>query len=159
MKYLISLGSNLGDRKQNIRKAVAGIRNYGTLLSVSDLFQSEPFGVREQPFFFNLVLELDSPLRPFRLLRKCKQLEVELGRARSFRWGPRVIDIDILEWEGESITHPVLTIPHPGLEKRRFVLAPLSQIHPDFHARSGYSVAQLVALCPDGSRIESVGQL
>ncbi len=157
MKYILSLGSNLNDRIANIRRAMAGLESFSRINAVSDLYESAPFGGVEQPDFVNIVAEVETSLRPFRLLRKIKALEMQVGRTKSVRWGPRVIDIDIVEWEGETISGPVLSIPHPGLEKRKFVLQPLAQIQPDFRNRAGADIRQLLSECRDRSPVTRIG--
>lgn len=125
----LSLGSNLGKKDENILKAFSLIGNIYKISNYSSLYLTAPVGFREQPFFLNMVIKIDSEkVSPIELLDSLKSLEKEIGRKESFRWGPRLIDIDILYIEGIKIDTEVLTIPHRELFKRNFVLIPLSEI-------------------------------
>ncbi len=125
----LSLGSNLGNKDENILKAFYLIGNRYEILNYSSLYLTAPVGFREQPFFLNMVIKIDSEkVTPIELLDSLKSLEKEIGRKESFRWGPRLIDIDILYIEGIKIDTEVLTVPHRELFKRNFVLIPLSEI-------------------------------
>lgn len=125
----LSLGSNLGNKDENIIKAFSLIGNKYKILNYSSIYLTAPVGFREQPFFLNMVVKIDSEkVAPIDILDSLKSLEKEMGRKKSFRWGPRLIDIDILYIEGIKINTKVLTIPHRELFKRNFVLIPLSEI-------------------------------
>ncbi len=142
MRYFIGLGSNCGDRLTNLKKASRALERFGKVVKKSAIYETEPWGVEEQNKFFNAVLILETNLRPFRLLRKLKALELALGRKRTFVYGPRVIDLDVLEWDGPQIHSSVLHIPHPHLLQRAFVLVPLSELEPEFRLCNGQTVAQ-----------------
>jgi 2-amino-4-hydroxy-6-hydroxymethyldihydropteridine diphosphokinase len=126
----IGLGSNLGDKEANCRKAIALLEKSGRVTSVSSLYCTEPVGLAEQDDFVNAVVELETVLPPEALLDRCLSIEKELGRKRTVHWGPRTIDVDILLYGDVMIETPELTIPHPLLHNRRFVLVPLSEIAP-----------------------------
>lgn len=128
----IGIGSNLGDREANLFAAVDALRRMDTLAvrRCSSVYESAPVGPA-QPRFLNAVVEVDCGLLPVRLLACLKQIEVDLGRQRRKRWGPREIDLDILLWEGEVIAEPSLQVPHLELHKRRFALEPLCELAPD----------------------------
>lgn len=147
MDYYLSLGANLGDRITSLNKALSALGRFGTIRKKSAFYRTEPYGMAGQPPFINLVCSFDCGLRPQRLLRKIKQIELESGRTRTTRWGPRVIDIDILDWNGEAVRSEVLTLPHAELEKRAFVLIPLSEIAPSFLTRQGVDISSLIENC------------
>ena len=128
----LSLGSNVGDRAAVLRRAIAGLpaATRGRVLRVSRLYETAPWGVRNQPSFFNLALALDTPLAPRDLLTALKEMEAAAGRTAGPRWGPRPLDIDILLYDQLVQNDPALIIPHPHLRERRFVLQPLADIWP-----------------------------
>jgi 2-amino-4-hydroxy-6-hydroxymethyldihydropteridine diphosphokinase len=131
-RAFIGLGSNLGDRRALLAGAVAGLRRRGDVVAVSPLYETEPVGgpAGSGPFL-NLVVELVTADPPRRLLERCHELEVAAGRVREERWGPRTLDADVLYVEGEAVDEEDLTVPHPRLWERRFVLAPLADLAPD----------------------------
>lgn len=142
----IGLGSNLGDREGNLLAAVAALRSIddAAVLQCSSLYESAPLGP-PQPRYLNAVVELACGLAPLRLLGILKQIEAELGRTPSQRWGPRAIDLDVLIWEGRVVAEPSLQIPHLDLHQRRFVLEPLCEVRPDVrHPVLGVSAAELL---------------
>ncbi len=139
MTTFLSLGSNQGDRKFNLDQAIALLQKTSgvTVVKISSIYETEPWGGVEQKPFLNLVLELDTKLTPWELLRECKEIEDKLGRKKEIHWGPRVIDLDILSYQDFEIQSEELTIPHPYMEQREFVLAPLREIVPGFLLPSG----------------------
>ncbi len=129
----LGLGANLGDREANIREALRKLDLLPTIdvKTVSSLIETTPVGITEQPDFLNAAAEIETTLTPHRLLEAILAVEKDLGRERTLRWGPRVIDIDILIYEDKQIKSPSLTLPHPRLTERAFALAPLAEIAPD----------------------------
>jgi 2-amino-4-hydroxy-6-hydroxymethyldihydropteridine diphosphokinase len=129
----LGLGSNLGDRKDYINKAVSRLVSYPeiVLLKTSSIIETEPYGKTDQPFFLNCVMKIDTTLSAQKLLRLCLKTETNLGRIRNEKWGPRTIDIDILFYGTEIIEENDLIIPHPGIQERKFVLASLAELCPD----------------------------
>ncbi len=129
----LGLGSNIGDRLSNMRAAVEYIRNYRgcCIVDVSALYETKAVGVIEQPDFLNAVISIRTILTPKDLLEMCRSIENELGRKRTIRWGPRVIDVDILVYDNLMIKTDELTIPHPEMTSRAFVMVPLAEIAPD----------------------------
>lgn len=129
-RAFIGLGSNLGERVANIRRAIElleGCKDVEVLRRAS-LYETEPVGIEAQPWFINTVVEIETRLTPCELFKLCKQIEGQVGREHKGRWGPREIDVDILLF-GDVITNSdELVIPHPELHKRRFVLVPLCEI-------------------------------
>jgi 2-amino-4-hydroxy-6-hydroxymethyldihydropteridine diphosphokinase len=130
-RVYLSLGSNLGDRTANLRRALAELEPNARLLQLSSLYETEPVGVTDQPTFLNLAAEAETDLEPLELLRWIKEVESRVGRRQTYRWGPRVIDIDILLYEGRIVESRELTVPHRELPNRAFVLVPLAEIAPD----------------------------
>lgn len=129
----LSIGSNLGDRINYINKAIEKLKqNNIKIIKSSNIIETEPYGYKEQGKFLNMAVEIDSDLEPFELMKLISKIESELGRIRTKRWGPRVIDIDIIFYNSLIINEPDLKIPHPDMQNRFFVLKPLQEIAPDF---------------------------
>ncbi len=128
----LGLGSNLGDRLGNLRRAVEGLEARGVkVLRASSAYETAPLGLEGQPDFINAVLEVETPLSPEDLLRACKEVEKSIGRTGRERWGPREIDVDVLLYRGKAVDDGRLKVPHPRLTERLFALAPLLEIEPD----------------------------
>lgn len=128
----LSLGSNLNNRKANLKKALKELKkNQINLLKISSLYKTEPVGLKKQPCFLNIVVKGRTNLSPNELLRTISGVEKKLGRIRKKKWGPRIIDIDILLFNKLIIDRKDLIIPHPYLHKRNFALIPLTEISPD----------------------------
>ena len=129
----LSIGSNLGDRINYLKKALEKLKqNNIQIIKSSNIIETEPYGYKEQGKFLNMAVEIDSELEPFELMKLISKIESELGRIRTKRWGPRVIDIDIIFYDYLIINEPDLKIPHPDMQNRFFVLKPLQEIAPDF---------------------------
>jgi 2-amino-4-hydroxy-6-hydroxymethyldihydropteridine diphosphokinase len=127
----LGLGTNLGERAANIAEALRCLASLGTVAAVSSLHETEPWGITEQPRFLNAACLLQTALPPRRLLAALKRIERAMGRAPTVRNGPRLIDIDILLYDDLVLAAPELTIPHPGMHERSFVLLPLCEIASD----------------------------
>jgi 2-amino-4-hydroxy-6-hydroxymethyldihydropteridine diphosphokinase len=142
----LGLGTNVGQRRQNLERAVAGLGEVMEITAVSPIYQTPPWGLTDQPDFLNLCLQAATSLSPFDLLHFTQELEKELGREKTVRWGPRLIDIDILFYDDEISHSEELTIPHPQIAQRAFVLVPLADIAPDLvHPQTGQTVREMVA--------------
>ncbi|MFA5352728.1 MAG: 2-amino-4-hydroxy-6-hydroxymethyldihydropteridine diphosphokinase [Thermodesulfovibrionales bacterium] len=127
----LGIGSNQGEREANCMKAIAILKEKGVLVQkASSLLETEPWGVTDQPRFMNMAAEAETELPPEELLRLLKEIEQEMGRDEGKRWGPRIIDLDILFYEDRVLDSADLRIPHPWLQAREFVLIPLAEIAP-----------------------------
>ena len=153
--YLL-LGSNLGDRLQVMQTARELIqKEIGEIHAISSVYETAPWGVLDQPAFLNQVVKIQTELKAEEVLRIILEIEHDLGRVRYERWGARVIDIDILYFRNLILNSARLTIPHPRLHERRFTLAPLAEIAPDYvHPVLNKSSLQLLASCPDDSEVK-----
>src|SRR6266446_3239092 len=127
----LALGSNMGDRRGNLAAAMQRLRESMEISTVSSIYETEPVGYIDQPRFFNMVLQGKTMLSAKELLKYAKEIEVAIGRQPTFRNGPRPIDIDIIFYDNLHITQEDLTVPHPRMAERAFVLVPLAEIAPD----------------------------
>ena len=128
----VALGSNLGDREENLRNALVHLAaNEVQVVKVSTFIETEPYGVTDQPGFVNAVCQVETELEPLELLRLLLKIELEMGRVRIRRWGERNIDLDLLLYEDACVVSEELTLPHPDMQNRDFVLLPLTEIAGD----------------------------
>ena len=140
----LCLGSNLGNREENVCQALALLSRKVDVEKLSAIYETEPVGYKEQPLFLNLVCRIATDLPPDELLCFVKKIETEMGRVPSFPNAPRIMDIDILFYDNKIVATQDLTIPHPRLKERAFVLIPLTEIAPDLiHSELRKSIAQL----------------
>ena len=157
----LSLGSNLGQREQYLRVALQQLRlTYGLPVAVSDVYRTVAWGVEQQPDFLNLVALYDTDVATERVLRTLHKIEAAAGRQRALRWGSRTLDIDILAHGERRIQTEQLTVPHPRLAERNFVLAPWTDVAPDYHppGQAG-TVRELFAEGLDPLAVTHVGPL
>jgi 2-amino-4-hydroxy-6-hydroxymethyldihydropteridine diphosphokinase len=154
----LSLGSNVGDREGNLRAAVAQLRSAIRVEAVSSLYETEPVGVTDQPAFLNLAVAAHTDLAPRQLLEAVKRVERRVGRKPTYRWGPRVIDIDIVLYDALILETPELTLPHARLAERAFVLVPLAEIAPEaVEPRSEKRVVELSEVAPGRAGVRRFG--
>lgn len=155
----LSLGSNVGDRTANLRAAIAELRTLGEVVEVSSFYETEPVEFPNQPWFLNCALKLDTQKMPRQLLSALLQIERQQGRnrAKERSKGPRTIDLDILLFGGSVIKTRDLTVPHPAMHQRRFVLEPLAEIgsevhHPLFRR----TIRELLNALPPGQTVKKL---
>lgn len=152
------IGGNTGDRDRFLMKAREEIvEQCGAVIQQSSIYQTAAWGIKDQPPFLNQVLCVETALSAEALLQTILSIEEKLGRKREVKYGPRTIDIDILFFNEDVIHAPGLTVPHPQMQNRRFVLAPLAEIAPEaMHPVFKKTVAQLLAECPDALRVQKI---
>lgn len=146
MVAFIAIGSNLGDRIGNIKKAASLVADgvNATLVSMSSLYETEPWGIKEQPAFVNAVMKVETALSPLELLAHTRAIEAVMGRQRELRFGPRTIDLDIIFYDDLVMDENGLTIPHQRAHERAFVMVPLAEIAPDLkHPILGKRAAEI----------------
>jgi 2-amino-4-hydroxy-6-hydroxymethyldihydropteridine diphosphokinase len=158
----IGLGSNQGEKIKNCEQAIEEILKLegGLLLSRSSWYYSEPWGREDQDWFINGVIQIRTELCTDELLTKFKEIEKRLGRKNREKWGPRVIDIDILFYDDLSLESPEMEIPHPRILERNFVLIPLAEIAPQFfHPVLKKTIKELLDRSPDQKKVVKVGEV
>ncbi|CFX10907.1 7,8-Dihydro-6-hydroxymethylpterin-pyrophosphokinase, HPPK [Syntrophomonas zehnderi OL-4] len=146
----LSLGTNLGNKYQNIVSAHAYIKQIaGVKISrQSSIYRTSPWGKTDQSDFLNQVIEIETELNPLDLLHELQSVEIKMGRLTNEKWGPRIIDLDIVLYGDENIHLKELTVPHPYIFQRLFVLIPLQEIEPDFIFPDGSSIKEVLARVP-----------
>lgn len=151
VRAFIGLGSNLQGPEAQLRHALEALSALpeSQLLGVSRLYRSAPMGPQDQPDYINAVALIDTALEPHALLDALQAIENAQGRVRERRWGERTLDLDLLIYGGEVIAGERLTVPHPGLAERNFVLYPLAELAPDLTLPDGRELSALLAACAD----------
>ena len=150
----LSLGTNLGDRLANLQNALIAFPPKVTPVVYSSIYESEPWGYSDQPQFLNQVISAQTNLEPLSLLTFLKDTELRLGRRETFRFGPRLIDLDILFYDDLVLDTPTLTIPHPRIAERAFILIPLAEIAPDLPHPGLHKSIQQLKTGVDSSSVE-----
>jgi 2-amino-4-hydroxy-6-hydroxymethyldihydropteridine diphosphokinase len=150
----LSLGSNLGDRERNLREATERLGELGEVKAVSSFYETEPVEFTAQPWFLNIALEFETELMPKQLLSALLKIERDMGRRRSQPKGPRLIDMDILLFGNAVVNDAKLTIPHPAMHERKFVLEPLAEIAPEKrHPVMKKTIRELLEALPKGAPV------
>src|SRR4051794_19382267 len=150
----IALGANLGDRLATLRAAIERISSLGTVITISSVYETDPVGYLDQPAFYNAVLLLETNLAAEAVMRELLAIEADLGRVRTFANAPRAIDLDLLLYGDEISDAPALTLPHPRMHERAFVLVPLVEIAPEMiHPRLGMRIDELLELIPENGSV------
>lgn len=155
-EIFLGLGSNLGDRRANLENGLQRLTNSPEIQikKISSVYETEPYGAKDQPWFLNIVIEIGTGLSPLALLEVTQHIERQVGRGKTHFWGPRIIDIDILSYEDRIVMHPELQIPHPQLHVRQFVLIPLKEIAARFvHPGLKKTIDQIISECQDKSQV------
>jgi 2-amino-4-hydroxy-6-hydroxymethyldihydropteridine diphosphokinase len=155
----IGIGSNLGDPVKNCEKAIGLLQAWPKIEIVkrSSLYESEPVGEIEQDWFINAVIAVTTSLIPEALLKVVLEIENDLGRTRREKWGPRIIDLDILTYENQIYHSTSLTLPHPSMAKRKFVLLPLSEFAGDYiHPVEKKSISDLLKELPESPQVKKI---
>jgi 2-amino-4-hydroxy-6-hydroxymethyldihydropteridine diphosphokinase len=158
----LGLGTNLGDREGNLKKAIENINtSAGDVISLSQIYETEPWGFRSEDHFFNMVIQVETRLKPVDLLKQLLKIETIMGRARGAeKYSSRIIDIDILLYENEIINKPYLKVPHPMIQRRKFVLVPLCDIAQEMiHPVLKKTFTVLLEECDDESMVTKRGPL
>lgn len=151
------LGSNIGDRDGYLKEAVEAIANLegSEVRRVSSVYETEPWGKKDQGMFLNQVVEVETELEPRELLTACQKIERTLGRKRRERWGARTVDIDILLYGEAVIDEETMKVPHPHISQRRFVLVPLAEVVPEVSIPGlGETVRDVLKRCPDRGNVK-----
>lgn len=158
----IGMGSNIGDRMEYLRaglKALLAAAPELIVVGTSSVYESEPVGMTDQDDFYNAAVAVETTLSPHELLRLLHEIEVDNGRQRLTRWGPRTLDLDILLFSDVAMDDPDLTIPHPRMADRRFALEPIVEIDPGAELPDGRSVSGLLEALGDEQVIWRIGEL
>jgi 2-amino-4-hydroxy-6-hydroxymethyldihydropteridine diphosphokinase len=156
-RVYLSLGSNVGDCASQLLSALARLETTGRVVAVSSFYETEPVEFTPQPWFLNCAVELESSQTPEQLMDSILLIEQEMGRRRLQKKGPRTIDIDILLFDDAVVNSSELTIPHPALHQRRFVLKPLAEIAPDvLHPVLKKAVRELLEALPEGQAVRKL---
>jgi 2-amino-4-hydroxy-6-hydroxymethyldihydropteridine diphosphokinase len=150
----ISLGSNVGEREQNLRDAIERLRKLGEVKAVSSIYETEPVEYTAQPWFLNAAVALETELMPRQLMSRLLGIEKEMGRRRTITKGPRVIDLDVIFFGHSVIETPEITVPHPAMHERRFVLEPMAEIAPEVrHPITKRTVREMRDALPAGAAV------
>ena len=150
----LSLGSNIGDRESHLRDAIARLQASGCVISTSSFYETEPVDFTDQAWFLNCALALETTESPEELMSSILRIEEQMGRKRTQRKGPRIIDIDLLLFDDAILDSPALTIPHPAMHQRRFVLQPLAEIAPQvLHPLRKRTIQELLDALPAGQTV------
>jgi len=156
VRAFLGVGSNVGDRPAMLAKARALLESPDLrIVAASSLYEAPPWGVIDQPPYLNQVLEGRTTLSPRQLLHRCQDVETRLGRVRSTRWGPRTIDVDIVLYGALQIDAPDLTIPHPRMAHRAFVLVPLAELDAALRVPGGDTVGALLKALPERAEVRA----
>jgi 2-amino-4-hydroxy-6-hydroxymethyldihydropteridine diphosphokinase len=155
--YILGLGSNIEPRHDFLIKAYKALKSIGTIIKKSSIYETEAWGNKNQSNFYNAIVKFESFLAPRELLHAIKKIERSIGRKKTFQWGPREIDIDIVFCQDYTLNEPDLKVPHPEFTSRRFVLEPMLEVDKDYlSADSDKTITDFLTLCKDQSSIHKL---
>ena len=155
----LGLGANLGDRRANLKAAIAALAQVAEIQACSRVYETAPMHIVDQPTFLNMAVRASTLLPPHALLAQAKDMEKRLGRVNGLRYGPRLIDLDILLYDDLVMSDEILEIPHPRLTERRFALAPLADVGESvLHPVENRTIAQLLAALPPDDDVHMIGE-
>ena len=157
-KICLSIGTNLGDRTFNINQSIKCLESeLGKVLLISSVYETDAWGLTNQPSYYNIALIQETLLNPFEALNITQHIENKLGRVRKEKWGARIIDIDILFFNDDIIETERLIVPHPRISERKFVLSPLEEILPHYkHPIFNETISNLNRICTDNLKIKKI---
>src|SRR5712671_3303692 len=156
-RVYLSLGSNVGDREDHLRGAITRLESIARVISVSSFYETEPIEVTNQPWFLNCAVKVETTKMPKQLMAAILEMEREMGRLRTIKKGPRTVDIDILLFGDAVVDSQEVTIPHPAMHERRFVLEPLAEIAPEArHPVFKKTVSEMLDALPGGQTVRKV---
>ena len=156
----LSLGSNVGNRSEQLSKAIDFLKEKGEVKRISSVYETEAWGNTNQPSFLNLVLQMMTNFEAINFMKELLLIEEKMGRIRQNKWESRNIDIDILYFNNEIIDENELKIPHPYIHERKFVLEPLAEIAPDFvHPLLKLSSIEMLKACPDSLKVKRLSHV
>lgn len=156
----LSLGSNLGNREHNLQDAVRRLGSVGTVRAISSVYETDPVEFTDQPMFLNCAVALETSASPDQLMVQLLEIEKAMGRRRLQKKGPRLIDLDILLFGDQVVSTPAVTIPHPAMHQRRFVLEPLAEIGSETkHPILQKTVRELLTELPPGQSVQRIGAI
>lgn len=161
-RVLLGIGTNLGDKKANLKTAIKNIKDIEgvEIVRISSFYVTPPWGKEDQDEFLNGVVEIETDIPPLELLRELQAIEINMGRERKEKWGPRNIDIDILLYGEEVMDLEELKVPHPYMRERLFVLVPLNEIRPDLvFPDDGATIGEVLAKALEGGKKETIKKL
>ena len=154
-RVFVALGSNLGDRPVNLAQALSAMEEFAKVVRRSPVYETAPMYMTEQPRFLNMVVQIQTDHEPRQLLTLLKEAETRLGRESGARYGPRIIDLDIVLYDDQVVDQPNLKIPHPGLTERAYVLRPLCDIAPHIvHPVLGQTMQKLLSYLPEDADVQ-----
>ena len=156
-RVYLSLGSNVGDREDHLRGAITRLESIARVISVSSFYETEPMEVTNQPWFLNCAVKVETTKMPKQLMAAILEMEREMGRLRTIKKGPRTVDIDILLFGDAVVDSQEVTIPHPAMHERRFVLEPLAEIAPEArHPVFKKTVSEMLDALPGGQTVRKL---
>lgn len=155
MPILIGLSTNLNDKLSNLKTAISLIQTFAKVTKKSQIYQTEAWGITEQPDYLNQIIEIETNYSAQKLLDKLQTIETQMGRTKTIKYGPRLIDLDILYYSDQIINTPTLQVPHPLNSERNFILIPLNEIYPNLiDPKLNQTIKTLLNQCQDQQKVK-----